>query len=59
MNLSLPFRLITSLGILALAVLGISLLRAQTEAPSGLTVKFENDRVRVLELRLKPGQSER
>ena len=59
MNQSVRFGLITSLGILALGVFGIVLLRAQTEPRSGLTVKFENERVRVLELRLKPGQSER
>lgn len=32
---------------------------AQTETATGLTVKFENEHVRVLELLLKPGQSER
>lgn len=32
---------------------------AQTNTAAGLTVKFENERVRVLELLLKPGQSER
>jgi beta-alanine degradation protein BauB len=44
------------------AVLGtLWTARGHTEAApaAGLTVKFENDRVRVLELRLKPGERER
>jgi ketosteroid isomerase-like protein len=37
----------------------IALPQTLTDTATGLTVKFENERIRVLELRLKPGQSER
>ena len=50
--------LVICFGALALGVLGTALARPRSETAPGLTVKFENDRVRVLELRLKPGQSE-
>ena len=57
MKISIKPAFVISFGILVLGLLGF--LHARTAAASGLTVKFENDRVRVLELLLKPGQSER
>jgi hypothetical protein len=48
--------LVLRLGFLVVGLLGF--LHAPTKLASGLTVKFENDRVRVLELLLKPGESE-
>ena len=57
MEISIKFAFVTSSCISVLGLLGF--LHARTEPASGLTVKFENERVRVLELLLKPGQSER
>ena len=47
---------ITTAAIAASAVLVT--MRAVDSQRGGLTVRFENDRVRVLELRLKPGERE-
>jgi hypothetical protein len=44
---------------LALGVVGTSFAHPGTASIGGLEVKFENDRVRVLALRLKPGERER
>ena len=41
-----------------LGVVGVSFARSRGLHFAGLTVKFENDRVRVLELRLQPGERE-
>jgi beta-alanine degradation protein BauB len=54
-------------GVSAIAVAGVSALgtlwmavgHGESAPPTGLQVKFENDRVRVLELRLRPGERER
>ena len=57
MEVSIKFAFVTRFCILVLGLLRF--LHARTEPASRLTVKFENERVRVLELLLKPGQSER
>jgi quercetin dioxygenase-like cupin family protein len=47
---------IATVAIIASAVLAT--MRAADSQRDGLAVRFENDRVRVLELRLKPGERE-
>jgi hypothetical protein len=49
----------TFVGVLGLWTIWVAFGHAQPTPISGLQVKFENDRVRVLELRLKPGQREK
>jgi hypothetical protein len=46
-------------GLLALWTSWVAFGHAEPASISGLQVKFENDRVRVLELRLKPGEREK
>jgi beta-alanine degradation protein BauB len=59
MNRLVGVGVIVVAGVAALGTLWTT--RGHTEAApaAGLAVKFENDRVRVLELRLKPGERER
>jgi beta-alanine degradation protein BauB len=59
MNRLVGVGVIVVAGVAALGTLCTA--RGHTEAApaAGLAVKFENDRVRVLELRLKPGERER
>jgi quercetin dioxygenase-like cupin family protein len=56
MRYSIRGSLIATVAIAASAVLVT--MRAVDSQRGGLTVRFENDRVRVLELRLKPGERE-
>ena len=49
----------TVVGALALWTIWVAVGHAEPAPISGLQVKFENERVRVLELRLKPGERER
>ena len=49
----------TFVGVLGLWTIWVALGHTEPTPSGGLQVKFENDRVRVLELRLKPGQREK
>src|SRR5499427_4457713 len=49
----------TAVGGLALWTICVPFGQAEPAPVSGLQVKFENERVRVLELRLKPGEREK
>jgi len=53
------FGLSTAVGGLVLWTIWVALGHAESAPISGLQVKFENERVRVLELRLKPGEHEK
>jgi quercetin dioxygenase-like cupin family protein len=53
------FGLPAFVGALGLWTIWLALGRAEPAPISGLREKFENDRVRVLELRLKPGEREK
>jgi hypothetical protein len=53
------FGLPALVGVLALWTIRVALGNNEQAPISGLQVKFENDRVRVLELRLQPGQREK
>ena len=44
--------------VLVFGILGAGVACGRRSAASGLQVRFENDRVRVLELRVKPGERE-
>jgi quercetin dioxygenase-like cupin family protein len=59
MKRSILFGLPTVVGGLALWTICAALGHAGPAPNSGLQVKFENERVRVLELRLKPGEREK
>ena len=54
MKRSIGFALAIPLGF----ALGVSFAQSREGNSAGLTVKFENERVRVLELRLQPGERE-
>ena len=51
--------LATAVGGLALWTIWVAFGQAEPAPVSGLQVKLENERVRVLELRLKPGEREK
>ena len=53
------FGLATAVGGLALWTILVAFGQAEPVPASGLQVKFENERVRVLELRLKSGEREK
>ena len=53
------FGLSTAVGGLALCTIWVAIGHAEPAPISGLQVKFENEHVRVLELRLKPGEREK
>ena len=53
------FGLATAVGGLALWTIWVAFGQAEPAPVSGLQVKFENERVRVLELRLKSGEREK